>query len=307
MAKRFGPTLAQTERLLNLVPYIATHQNVPISDLAKEFGVSKKEILDDLNTLWMCGLPGYTPLELIDLSFDDGFVSIRNAEILEIPRSLTTSEVVALILGLDLLVQSDGAPKEEIQSLQEKLRKISGDIARALPSVDSAYRAIIQQAIFERKCLSVSYFSPISDVISHRDVTPLEIHLDGSFEYLVAMTEKGLRNFRLDRVSAISVLDGAIGLPISRQLNEDSELKVSVKILHDYRRMMEMLSIDITSESDAASSIHEVSGFSSEWFVRTVFQGAGGLELLGPENFRAEIASRATQLLELYESGELPK
>ena len=307
MAKRSTPTLAQTERLLNLVPYIATHQNVPISDLAKEFGVSKKEILDDLNTLWMCGLPGYTPLELIDLSFDDGFVSIRNAEILEIPRSLTTSEVVALILGLDLVVQSDGAPKKEIQSLQEKLRKISGDIVRALPLVDSAYRATIQQAISERKGLAVSYFSPISDEISHRDVTPLEIHLDGSFEYLVAMTEKGLRHFRLDRVSAISVLDGAIGLPVSSQFNIDSELKVSVKILHDYRRMMEMLSIDITSESDGAASIHEVSGFSSEWFVRTVFQGAGGLELLGPENFRAEIASRATQLLELYESGELPK
>lgn len=307
MAKRSTPTLAQTERLLNLVPYIATHQNVPISDLAKEFGVSKKEILDDLNTLWMCGLPGYTPLELIDLSFDDGFVSIRNAEILEIPRSLTTSEVVALILGLDLVVQSNGAPKKEIQSLQEKLRKISGDIARALPLVDSAYRATIQQAISERKGLAVSYFSPISDEISHRDVTPLEIHLDGSFEYLVAMTEKGLRHFRLDRVSAISVLDGAIGLPVSSQFNKDSELKVSVKILHDYRRMMEMLSIDITSESDGTASIHEVSGFSSEWFVRTVFQGAGGLELLGPENFRAEIASRATQLLELYESGELPK
>lgn len=307
MAKRSTPTLAQTERLLNLVPYIATHQNVPISDLAKEFGVSKKEILDDLNSLWMCGLPGYTPLELIDLSFDDGFVSIRNAEILEIPRSLTTSEVVALILGLDLLVQSDGAPKKEIQSLQEKLRKISGDIVRALPLVDSAYRATIQQAISERKGLAVSYFSPISDEISHRDVTPLEIHLDGSFEYLVAMTEKGLRHFRLDRVSAISVLNGAIGLPVSSQFNKDSELKVTVKILQDYRRMMEMLSIDITNESDAAASIHEVSGFSSEWFVRTVFQGAGGLELLGPENFRAEIASRATQLLELYESGELPK
>lgn len=307
MAKRSTPTLAQTERLLNLVPYIATHQNVPISDLAKEFGVSKKEILDDLNSLWMCGLPGYTPLELIDLSFDDGFVSIRNAEILEIPRSLTTSEVVALILGLDLLVQSDGAPKKEIQSLQKKLRKISGDIVRALPLVDSAYRATIQQAISERKGLAVSYFSPISDEISHRDVTPLEIHLDGSFEYLVAMTEKGLRHFRLDRVSAISVLNGAIGLPVSSQFNKDSELKVTVKILQDYRRMMEMLSIDITNESDAAASIHEVSGFSSEWFVRTVFQGAGGLELLGPENFRAEIASRATQLLELYESGELPK
>jgi hypothetical protein len=32
--------------------------------------VENEVIIDDLNTLWMCGLPGYTPLELIDLAFD---------------------------------------------------------------------------------------------------------------------------------------------------------------------------------------------------------------------------------------------
>ena len=67
--------LARTARLLDLVPYLTTHQGIAISELAKTFNATVKEITDDLNTLWMCGLPGYTPLELIDLEFESGFVS----------------------------------------------------------------------------------------------------------------------------------------------------------------------------------------------------------------------------------------
>jgi proteasome accessory factor C len=80
MAKQAASPIAKTARLLDLVPFITTHQGISIKDLAKEFAISTEELLDDLNTLWMCGLPGYTPLELIDLSFESGFVSIRNAD-----------------------------------------------------------------------------------------------------------------------------------------------------------------------------------------------------------------------------------
>ena len=95
--------LARTARLLDLVPYLTTHQGIAISELAKTFNATVKEITDDLNTLWMCGLPGYTPLELIDLEFESGFVSIRNAETLAAPRALDRAEALSVYMGLDLL------------------------------------------------------------------------------------------------------------------------------------------------------------------------------------------------------------
>jgi proteasome accessory factor C len=120
MGKVFTSTLEQTARLLDLVPFIATHQEISLTDLSANFGISKRDLLDDLNTLWMCGLPGYTPLELIDLTFDEGFVSIRNSEILETPRSLTTEEVIVLILGLDLLSKSKTTLTNEIGRLHQQ-------------------------------------------------------------------------------------------------------------------------------------------------------------------------------------------
>jgi proteasome accessory factor C len=307
MPKRITSNLAQTERLLNLVPYLTTHQNISLDDLSKEFSVSKKEILDDLNTLWMCGLPGYTPLELIDLTFDEGYVSIRNAEILETPRSLTTNEVIALILGLDLIAKSVNNFQEEIRNLQSRLREITGDIVRALPSIDSAYRGLIAQAISERKNLTVTYFSLVSDKVSTREVTPLEIQPDGSIEYLVAMTDEGLRNFRLDRVSNITLSETNDSKTIQLTSIESAEIKVQLRILRNFRSMMEAFNIDATDNSQTSDEVHEVLGFSSEWFVRSTMSGAGAVEVITPVEMRVDIASLATQLLNIYESSALPK
>ena len=72
-----NPKLA---RLIDLVPFISKHQGIPIKDLADKFGVSVEEIEKDLWSLYCCGLPGQTPLELMEFSFEDGFVSVRNAD-----------------------------------------------------------------------------------------------------------------------------------------------------------------------------------------------------------------------------------
>ena len=103
MVKKISAPLERTARLLDLVPYINSHQGISLKELANVFGVTQAQMTSDLTTLWMCGLPGYTPLELMDLDFESGFVTIHNAETLSKPRSITFDEGVALVLGLDLL------------------------------------------------------------------------------------------------------------------------------------------------------------------------------------------------------------
>ena len=138
MVKKTSTPIEQTARLLDLVPFLLTHQGIPVEQLAEHFRVTKEIILDDLNTLWMCGLPGYTPLELIDLEFDSGFVTIRNADPLAEIRALVGSELVALVLGLDLLVTgSKNLPEEirtRIEHLSERIRSKIGTTGSDLRS-----------------------------------------------------------------------------------------------------------------------------------------------------------------------------
>jgi proteasome accessory factor C len=85
MARKSSP-IEKAARMLDLVPFITAHQGIGTAELASEFGISEEELLNDLNSLWMCGDNRF---DLIDLQFDSGYVTIRNAETLNLIRSLT--------------------------------------------------------------------------------------------------------------------------------------------------------------------------------------------------------------------------
>ena len=102
MAKRSTPA-EKAARMLDLVPYISSHQGISCKDLAVDFGITEAELLSDLNALWMCGDNRF---DLIELEFESGYVSIRNAETLNVVRSLSTQEIISILLGLDLIEKS---------------------------------------------------------------------------------------------------------------------------------------------------------------------------------------------------------
>ena len=70
--------MQEVARLLDLVPFLSTHSHISLKELAHEFGISEKAMASELTALSMCGLPGYTPYELIEIFFESGFVTINN-------------------------------------------------------------------------------------------------------------------------------------------------------------------------------------------------------------------------------------
>lgn len=64
-------TADRMTRLLTLVPYLqARPDGVRLADAAADFGVTETQLRRDLDLLWVCGLPGHGPGDLIDLSFE---------------------------------------------------------------------------------------------------------------------------------------------------------------------------------------------------------------------------------------------
>jgi len=314
MAKPQSTPVERAARLLDLVPFISTHQGISLTDLAQEFSLTESELLSDLNTLWMCGLPGYTPLELIDLDFESGYVSIRNAEVLQRVRLLTKQELVIILLGLDILGNSLAADRKDLQEgisqLISRIKKIVGNIATAMPIVDSSHRATISQALKSRKDLIIKYHSTIRDTLTERTITPLEISLDHGFEVLHAYCQSaaGFRTFRLENMKSVLISTSSVATPEMTELSEiESGFEWDLLIKSRFRTSSERFRAVYQARDSVVAERITVSSFSQDWLLRNAISTLASVEVLTPVSARALIAEKCRQSLELYETWGFPK
>jgi len=304
MSKPTQTPLGRTARLLDLVPFLATHQGIELKTLSENFDVTDAQMVADLTTLWMCGLPGYTPLELMDLSFESGFVTIHNAETLSHPRALSDEEIIALLLGLDVVIASLPNDRSDLKLIALDLvarlstRSSIPSKMSAVPAAPGSVRAIIERSLLEKEAVEILYHSSYSDEISRRVVTPIELREENGFEYLwgVCQSAHGLRSFRLDRIQEAAPKSNS-SQPIPAITGSQSH-GISYTI-HAHSRPREVIERFAINKEEFTENARVVS-YSREWIKRSVLASAGSVEVVEPANIRAEILRSAQSLLERY-------
>jgi proteasome accessory factor C len=304
MAKTATTPLEQTSRLLDLVPFLLSHQGISLTDLAKHFKVETDVMLDDLNTLWMCGLPGYTPLELIDLAFDSGYVTIRNAAPLAYVRTMSSSEIVALALGLDLLREnSENLGTEQINRIEvlaKKLRDRIGAQISITPSSNTAHRSVISTAIARRVPVEMTYYSSNSDQKTERVVTAYDFFLDNDVEYFQGYchSSQGMRTFRIDRIVAVSLSESVEVIHESLPSKSES-FRVDATVRALDRASAEAFGLVLGDLRLGGSVI--LHAFSPEWLIRSIIAGAGSLVVEGSQELALQIRQSIDSTMALYE------
>jgi proteasome accessory factor C len=304
MAKSSTTPLEQTARLLDLVPFLLSHQGISLADLAKHFKVERDVIIDDLNTLWMCGLPGYTPLELIDLAFDSGYVTIRNAAPLAYVRTMSSAEIVSLALGLDLLRENSEKLGEDqskrIERLSALLRKQIGEQITIASSSHTAHRSVVALSISQRVPVQMTYYSSNSDHKSQRLVTAYDFFQENEVEYFQAYchSSKGMRTFRVDRIVEVSLADEEAEIP-SGQVEKNERIRVGATVRSLDRTNAEAFRLDFAQLQVGAGVTLEA--FSPEWLIRAIMAGAGSLAVDDPTEFRLQVRESVDATIALYE------
>ena len=114
-------------RLLTLVPWLLARPGVPIAEAAAEFGITEAQLRRDLELLWMCGLPGYGPGDLVDLSFEGDTVTVVYDAGLSRPLRLSGPEAATLAVALRALADAPGvADTDAVQRALAKIEQASG-------------------------------------------------------------------------------------------------------------------------------------------------------------------------------------
>ena len=214
-------------RLLNLVPYLLARPGIELSEAAAELGVTEKQLREDLELLWVCGLPGYGPGDLIDMAFDGDRVTITYDAGIDRPLRLTPDEALPLVVALRMLAETPGmANRDAIERTLAKLESAAGDLTSAPVEVRLPGNAdrleTLRGAVERRRALRITYYTATRDELTERVVDPIRVLVVAGRAYLEAWCRRAeaVRLFRADRIDALTELDEPARLPTEVRLHD---------------------------------------------------------------------------------------
>jgi proteasome accessory factor C len=316
-------------RLLSLVPYLLARPGVPIAAAAADFGIGERQLRRDLELLWMCGLPGYGPGDLVDLSFSGDTVTVTEDAGLRRPLRLTTAEATALLVALRTLGDLPGmvdtdAVRRATAKLERAVGAAAGGVAVEVTPQEQATTATLRAALEDRRALTMRYYTAGRDAVTRRTVDPMRLLLVEGRGYLEAWCRRAgaVRLFRLDRVDDVAVLDEPAAPP-PEAAPEDLPAGVfrarpehgsAVLLLEPWARWVaEYYPVEEVVEEGVAEGVAEpptragapepgrarvlLRYADPDWLVRLVLGLGGGARIVEPIALTAEVARRARAAL----------
>ena len=144
--------------------YLARVGEARIADLAARFSVSTSELIHDLELAACCGVPPYTPDQLIDLLIDEDRVVAEGLRELAHPRRFTPEEGLALAAAARALLAVPGADGEgDLASVLTKLEAVLGSSRLAVEVDSSPSLGPLQSAVASGEQVEIDYFGAVSE------------------------------------------------------------------------------------------------------------------------------------------------
>ncbi|MBO9567656.1 MAG: WYL domain-containing protein [Cellulomonas iranensis] len=307
-------------RMLGIVAYLERHDDVPVEQLAAQFGVPPEQVMADIDTLWVTGTPGYLPDDLIDFdaaSYEQGVVRLTESRGMTRPLRLGPREGVALLAALRSLAALrpalDADRAAALDSVLAKVQAATGDATAAAPvevelqvGAAPAVAAAIGTALAERRRLRLRYVDA-SDVVTERDVDPVRLVSEDDRSYLLAwsLAADAERLFRLDRVVEATVLpDAAQSHDVAAdadvfQPDASGEL-VTVRLAGRARWVAESVPVERTHERGDGSFEVELRVVQPAWLRHLLLQVADDVLEVRPVEVAQDTAAAARAALDAY-------
>jgi proteasome accessory factor C len=324
-------------RLLTLVPYLHAHGEVRVDEAAEALGVDPDQLFRDLKVLFMCGLPGGFPDDLIDVDIDalegpdgvrtDGMIRVSNADYLARPLRLNPTEASAVIVALRAL--RNGAKDDTREVVDRALAKLETAAAQgsaqgsapggAAAQIDPGTDADTDLALLARRLqraadrgrhVRLSYYVPSRDEQSDRVVDPRGVVTADGHLYLDAWchSAEAPRLFRLDRIDRAEVLDEPVEKPQEgpRDLGDGifsqstDVTPVTLLLEPEARWVTQYYPVEEIREvgQDRIEVVLLVAD--ERWLTRLMLRLAPHATVLSPASYAATFSAAAQRALSLY-------
>jgi proteasome accessory factor C len=306
-------------RLLALVPWLLAHPDTPVAEVARQFDVDEKQIRRDLNLLWMCGLPGHGPGDLMDVIYDGDRVSLSNADTIGRPLRLTADEALAIVAALRALqgvpgIVDTGAVDRALAKVEAAAGGVVGGDEVGVapePAADPQVVATVTDALAAARRVRMTYWVPARDETTEREVDPIRMFTGDGVPYLVGWCRRvdDVRTFRLDRVVSVTALEAAADVPAeARQRALDAGLftpapddrLVTLDLEPAARWVADYYPVEESTERGDGGLLVRLRARDDAWVLRLALTLAGTGRVSDPAELVAAVRDAAVATLAAY-------
>lgn len=275
-------------RLLFLVPFISHHQGLTVDEVAKHAGMSRAELLQELDLLTLVGRPPFQPDDFVDVYVEDDRVFVELDQRFSKPPRLTAAEGVALAAAATLLNPAPGSALSSALARLEtalpagasaRYRQVKSQLDLATPANDGLLQ--LMKGVTDSRELEFDYLSGGQAAPERRRVQPHELFNHRGQWYLAAfcLTRTSDRLFRADRVSNLTLTDTTFEArptqPRRLPDGSDSTEKVGVRFAATSRAaIVERFGEAARIRADGSVDV-EVPGDSVAWLTSWVLSFGG--------------------------------
>ena len=317
---RMVTSAERLRRLLALVPYVSARRVVGLAETAATFGMTERELIDDLNLAWCVELRAPEPYCPIDLSYEDGEISISQAESIARPLRLAADEASALLVALRMLADAAGSPPAAVARLIAKIEEAAGaaGAASAQVAIQVDHPAVrgtataLNTALAQGRRVHLRYYVPGRDEETERDVDPMRLLVVDGRTYLEGWcrSAEGVRTFRLDRVLAVDVLDVPASVPDEAEPVDvdaglfrasESDLLAELDLAPAARWVAEYYQCESVTEQPDGRLRVGLRSPDTAWARRLALRLGEDARVVGPPALADDVRSAAAATLALYD------
>lgn len=199
-------------RILSMIPYVVANDGASIDDLRNRFDyATNAEVVKDLNLIFLTGLPGYGPGDLIDVDIFEDEVTIDSADYFSHSVRLTPAEALGLLAAGSTFLASNQAPPA-LASAIGKLSaaigvEVDDQVVFDVPTPEVV--TVLREAIDGSRLVEITYVSRARNEPTLRVVEGETVFFNLGNWYLrgYCRLADDERLFRVDRIGTVKTLD----------------------------------------------------------------------------------------------------
>jgi proteasome accessory factor C len=292
-----------------MLPWVIANPGSTVDEVCERFGYTSAELAADLNLVFVCGLPGYGPGDLMVAYIDEDEVVVELADYFANPIRLTPPEALSLLATGMALLSTGQAPPALSSAIDKLQRAILGDDGDNLvvDLTEPPLVAELRRAAAERVVAEIVYTALATAKTTTRLIEPWVVFTTLGNWYVRAYcrSARAERVFRVDRIRTVALTDEHFDAPDHEVAPEigytpgEEDVRAVIRLSDEARWVATYYPVETVADDDAGLDVR-FSASDAAVIARLLLRLGRTAELLEGDEVAARLEDLRGKILAKY-------